>query len=191
MNSRVSRDMFHIKIQESVMALNEGGVIAYPTEAVWGLGCDPFDGHAVFNLLGLKRRRWQKGLILVAGDVSQFDFILHDLCSEDRAKLSASWPGPITWLVPHRQRVPSFVSGEHDTIALRVSAHPIIKALCEHYNAPIVSTSANPQGLSPALSRFKAHDYFHNSGVTFAPGVVGTSDKPSVIIDLLSGSVIR
>lgn len=183
--------MFHVKIHQSVKALAAGNVIAYPTEAVWGLGCDPFNSHAVFKLLGLKRRRWQKGLILVAAEFSQFEFILHDLSDEDKAKLQASWPGPVTWLVPHRQRVPAFITGEHDTIALRVSDHPMVQALCCAFDGPIVSTSANPQGLGAARSRTKVHHYFHSQALIFAPGEIGAHSNPSSIVDLASGAILR
>ncbi len=183
--------MFHIKIQSCVEALVQGEVIAYPTEAVWGLGCDPFNHHAVSQVLTLKSRAESKGLILVAGKIAHFSFLLEGLKTDRREMLEMSWPGHTTWLVPHKDRVPHVVSGQHDTIALRVSDHPVVQALCNRFGGPIVSTSANPQGLPPATSQFKARRYFAKKDVLFAPGQVGSAAKPSQIVDLVTGTVIR
>lgn len=179
------------RINTCVNALRSGDVIAYPTEAVWGLGCDPFNSHAVEKVLALKKRHWRKGLILVAGDISQFAFLLDGLVDSELQKLNDSWPGHVTWLVPHEGKISPLVCGEHDTIALRVSTHPLIKTLCHKFSGPIVSTSANPQGLPPAKTSLDANRYFKKKGVLFSPGVVGKSLTPSKILDLRSGNTIR
>ncbi|MFL0800987.1 MAG: threonylcarbamoyl-AMP synthase [Agarilytica sp.] len=183
--------MFPIKLQRCVEALAQGEVIAYPTEAVWGLGCDPFNHQAVSKILALKSRPEKKGLILVAAKIAHFEFLLDGLQPDRREMLEMSWPGHTTWLVPHKHRVPHILSGQHDTIALRVSEHPIIQGLCNYFGGPIVSTSANPQGLRPATSQFKARHYFAKKRVIFAPGQVGAASKPSKIVDLTTGTVIR
>ena len=110
-----------LRLQLAAGVLHAGGILACPTEAVWGLSCDPFDQAAVNRLLLLKRRPVEKGLILVAADMAQLDFLLRDLSDGQRKKLEASWPGPNSWLVPHRGRVPAWIHGEHDTVAVRVS----------------------------------------------------------------------
>ncbi|WP_188152042.1 L-threonylcarbamoyladenylate synthase [Teredinibacter waterburyi] len=181
----------HPAIHNACRELLRGGVIAYPTEAVWGLGCDPNNSHALERVLQLKRRHWSKGLILVAATIDQVEFLLDGISTSQRAQLEASWPGPNTWLVPHRQRVSQQLCGDHDTIAVRVSSHPVVKALCEQVGGPIVSTSANPQGLSPARSTTQARRYFGRQGVVFAPGVVGPQKTPSIIRDLTTGAILR
>src|SRR5690606_32756593 len=118
---------------------------ACPTEAVWGLGCDPWNGLAVDRLLALKQRPMKKGLILVAADISQFSELLYDLPEDWQATLKASWPGPNTWLVPHRGRLPGWITGQHASVALRVTDHPLLAELCA-LTGPLVSTSANPSG---------------------------------------------
>lgn len=178
------------KVRLCCQAMHAGQVIAYPTEAVWGLGCDPFNESAVFKILRLKHRHWSKGLILIAGDISQFDFILHDIPTDQRKKLEQSWPGHVTWLVPHKGRVPPWVTGHHDTVALRVSAHQGVAHLCNAYGGPIVSTSANPQGLPPARSKMQVRRYFSNL-VKYAPGVVGKAASPSTIKHLSNNTVLR
>lgn len=175
----------------AVDTLRHGGVIACPTEAVWGLSCDPFCSEAVAHLLALKMRPARKGLILVAASARQLSFVLSGLDEKQRRQLDASWPGPNTWLVPHRGRVPANVSGEHDKVAVRVSAHPGVRALCEAFGGPLVSTSANRAGARPALHAFQVRRYFGDGVDYLLPGRLGDSSRPSTIRDLASGEIIR
>lgn len=144
-----------LTIAEAAIALKNGGVIAYPTEAVWGLGCDPFDEAAVARLLAIKQRPADKGLILIAGALEQFEGLLDwDALPTDRSEaVFASWPGPHTWIVPATGRVPHWITGAHDGIAVRVSAHPLVVRLCAAFGGPLVSTSANVGGEAPAFTR--------------------------------------
>lgn len=180
-------------ISLAVQSLDRGEVIAYPTEAVWGLGCDPFDEFAVAKILRLKNRSVDKGLILIASDISQLDFVLNDLSPEQRARLQSTWPGPTTWIVPNNASIPYWLSGKHNGIALRVSNHPLVQALCKRYGGPIVSTSANPQGKPAAKTHWQLERYFGSSADLsyVTKGVVGKRSRPSDIIDLLSESTIR
>ena len=96
--------------------LLRGGVIAYPTEAVWGLGCDPFNETAVEHLLQIKRRPMHKGLILVAANLQQIEPLLRNLNSADRARVTSSWPGPVTWILPDPTNlIPHWVKGNHNS----------------------------------------------------------------------------
>lgn len=144
-----------LTIDEAVTALKHGGVVAYPTEAVWGLGCDPFDAASVSRLLAIKQRPVEKGLILIAGALGQLEGLLDwDLLPNDRSEaVFASWPGPHTWIVPASGRVPHWITGAHDGVAVRVSAHPVVVELCAAFGGPLVSTSANIGGEPPAFSR--------------------------------------
>ena len=170
--------------------LQAGGVIAYPTEAVWGLGCNPWKAEAVERLLWLKQRPVEKGLILVAGSVAQFEFLLWDLPHSQLAKLQLSWPGPNTWLVRHQGRLPPWITGNHATVALRVSNHPLIRQLTAAAG-PLVSTSANPAGRPAARSRLRVEQYFHDRLDDIVPGVLGEQRNPSIIRDLQTDTVIR
>lgn len=180
---------FHPSIRHAARHIASGGVIAYPTEGVWGLGADPRNRHAVQTILDLKRRPVSKGVILVAAAMYQFEFILRHLDANQRDVLAAGWPGPNTWLVPHYDEVPHWICGDHPTVALRVSAHPVVRALCE-LTGPLVSTSANPQALPPARTGFKARSYFGDQ-VFYVPGQVNQNAKPSTIRDLLTGALVR
>jgi len=179
------------RIRRLAEQMHDGGVIAYPTEAVWGLGCDPFQQEAVERILFLKGRAQAKGLILVAADIEQFEPYLVGISRDQYAKLEETWPGPNTWLVPVNGYCPNWISGRFDSVALRVSAHPVVAGLCRAFGGPIVSTSANPQGLPPAISAMHAERYFHGCLAGLAPGLVNTKAKPSTIRDLRTGDIIR
>ncbi|TZF84258.1 L-threonylcarbamoyladenylate synthase, partial [Cognatilysobacter lacus] len=126
-----------LNIATAVAVLIRGGVLAYPTEAVWGLGCIPFDGEAVHRLLAIKRRPVGKGLILVGSDAAQFDAVVDWSALDARAlgRVRASWPGPNTWVLPARTSAPAWITGGRDDIAVRVSAHPVVAALCSRLGA--------------------------------------------------------
>jgi L-threonylcarbamoyladenylate synthase len=178
------------QVRQAARIVREGGVLAYPTEAVWGLGCDPWDQAAVYRLLTLKRRPMEKGLILVADNIRQFDFLLHDLPEESLAKLASTWPGPNTWLVPHHNRLPGWVTGAHATVALRVSEHPLVGELCA-LTGPLISTSANPAGRPAARTRLRVQQYFPDGLDGILMGELGGRKNPSVIRDLVTGRVFR
>lgn len=179
------------RLSVALRVLRRAGVIAYPTEAVWGLGCDPANGLAVERLLKIKQRDTGKGLILVAADMKQFAALLAPLSVQQRQLLSASWPGPTTWLVPHHGLVHPLVHGRFDSVALRVSRHPLVAALCKGFGGPLVSTSANPQGRPPAMSGTTVRRYFGGALDYVLEGSLGESARPSEIRDLVSGQIIR
>lgn len=179
------------RLSAACRTLRAGGVIAYPTEAVWGLGCAPRHTEALKALLAIKGRDGDKGLILVASDASQFAELLEGLPDAQRNCLAASWPGPVTWLVPHLDRVHPLVRGRFSTVALRVSAHPRVAALCARFGGPVVSTSANPQGRPPAKDVRTVRRYFGGTLDYVLTGALGGASNPSEIRDLASGRVLR
>lgn len=178
------------RVQRVARIVREGGVIAYPTEAVWGLGCDPWNEDAVYRLLAIKVRPVEKGLILVADNIRQFDFLLADLPEEWQDRVAASWPGPNTWLVPHQNRLPDWITGQHASVALRVSDHPLVRELCA-LTGPLVSTSANPAGRPAARSRLRVEQYFRGELQGVLDGKLGGRRNPSLIRDLITGQVVR
>ncbi len=179
------------KIIQLVQALHRGELITYPTEAVWGLGCDPFNEQSVFKILHLKQRPYKKGVILVAASIEQLSPFLKGLSNNHLQTLEQSWPGPNTWVIPHNGAAPPWIRGEHNSLAVRVSAHPIVKAICELYGGPIVSTSANPGGLPAAKTMIQVRKYFPGEPLAYAPGNVGPQSQPTQIRNLLNGVVLR
>ena len=177
----------------AVAALRRGGVIAYPTEAVWGLGCDPFDHAAVTRLLAIKQRPVGKGLILVAGALVQFDGLLDwsALPADARSRVCASWPGPHSWIVPATAQVPRWITGDHAGVAVRVSAHPTVVALCAAFGGPLGSTSANPAGADPARTLAALDPTLRDRLDALVEGSTGTLQNPTPIRDARSGAVLR
>lgn len=181
---------WHIK--RAVDEMLSGGVIAYPTEAVWGLGCDPYNQEAVARLLRIKRRPEHKGLILIAASTDQVAPLLKGLSSEQLAQLDITWPGPNTWLLPDPQGlIPSWVKGQYSEVAVRVSAHPLVQQLCEAWGGPLISTSANPAAARPAGSALKVRAYFGCRIDYLLNGELGGLEKPSTIRSITSMSTIR
>ena len=181
----------HAQIIQAAQVLKNGGVVAYPTEAVWGLGCDPWSEAAVEKILCLKNRHVDKGLILIASEVSQFEPLLQGLSEHERVRFSGNQAKPTTWLVPDNGCAPRWIVGRHNTIALRVTKHPVAAALCGLFGGAVVSTSANPQSLPAAATRLKVQDYFGEDIDFQAPGEIGEAAKESEIRNLLTGGVIR
>ena len=175
----------------AVASMRSGGIIACPTESVWGLTCDPNNETAVGELLMLKKRSMEKGLILVAAMQKHFEDLLENLSLSKRALLTESWPGPNTWLVSHHGKVPSWIVGVHDKVALRVTDHPIMRALCLAWDGPLVSSSANPAGLEPAKTLQEVEAYFPDQLSALVVGETGGRTLPSQIRDLDTGSIIR
>ncbi|HDZ8880854.1 Sua5/YciO/YrdC/YwlC family protein [Aeromonas dhakensis] len=177
----------------AVAALQHDGVIAYATEAVFGLGCDPDSEAAVQRLLAIKQRPVEKGLILIAADLAQLqDYIdLEQLTSEQLAKVEASWPGPFTWIMPARPDTPAWLTGQFDTLAVRVTAHPQVQALCRAFGKPLVSTSANLTGEEPARRLADIGELLASQLAYILPGEVGGQTNPSEIKDARTGAVIR
>jgi L-threonylcarbamoyladenylate synthase len=182
-----------LTVDDAARALRAGGVIAYPTEAVWGLGCDPFSEAAVQRLLALKQRDVAKGLILIAAARAQFDGLLdwEALPDERRGIVETSWPGPNTWIVPATARVPRWITGAHSGVAARVSAHPVVAALCETFGGPLVSTSANRAGEPPAFERTQLDPILLAQLDGVCVGETGGLAAPTAIRDALSGTVLR
>ncbi|MGL5948756.1 MAG: Sua5/YciO/YrdC/YwlC family protein [Aeromonas sp.] len=180
-------------LTQAVTALRNAGVIAYPTEAVFGLGCDPDSQSAVQQLLTIKQRPEEKGLILIAADLAQLaPYIdLAQLSAEQLARVTASWPGPFTWLMPIKPNTPRWLCGQFNTLAVRVSAHPPVQALCRAFGKPLVSTSANLTGEEPAREAARIPAALAGQLQFILPLAVGAHAKPSQIRDAKTGQLIR
>lgn len=180
-------------IPAAIATLRRGGVIGYPTEAVWGLGCDPFNESAVLRLLALKQRPVAKGLILVAADVTQLEGLVDWDALPDgrRDAVLASWPGPYTWVVPATRRVPRWITGDHADVAVRISAHPVVVAICTAFGAPLVSTSANPSGADAPRTLAEFDPALLAALDLMVPGETGGLLRPTAIRDARSGDALR
>ncbi|WP_256645866.1 Sua5/YciO/YrdC/YwlC family protein [Thermomonas paludicola] len=177
----------------ALSALQTGGVIAYPTEGVWGLGCDPRNEAAVLRLLALKQREVAKGLILIAASEAQLAPYVDMAALDDvqRAAVRASWPGPNTWIVPASATAPGWITGAHDGIAVRVTAHPVVRALCDGFGGALVSTSANIASEPSPCTRAALDPRILDGVDAVADGETSGRLQPSTIRDARSGLSLR
>ncbi len=180
---------FQLRYAASI--IHRGGVIAYPTEAVFGFGCDPLNQDAVAKILSIKQRDWRKGLILIASDFDQIVPYVKPLDSELQLKVEATWPGAVTWLLPAKEDVPAWIKGDHQTIAVRVTAHPVTAALCKTVGMAIISTSANRANQPPIRKKQAIEKWFGDCIDYIVPGKLGDEEKPSKIINGATGKIIR
>lgn len=178
------------KIRQAVEKIKAGEVIAYPTEAVFGLGCDPLNEEAVLNLLALKNRSVNKGLILVASSLAQLEPYLQ-LTPTIVSQVQSTWPGSVTWLIPSQTWVPKWLTGKHSSLAVRVTDHPIAHLLCKKNGAPLVSTSANTHGKPPATRSWMITRNLKNKDLFILPGQVGNLKQATPIYDVLSKQQFR
>ncbi len=166
-------------------------MIAYPTEAVWGLGCLPDCPSAVARIMCLKGRAPEKGFILVAAHLGQLKPWLAPPGRALLARVAPTWPGPVTWLLPAAAACPHWLSGGRDTLAVRVTAHPVARALCLAAGMPLVSTSANPGGRRPARSALAVRRVFGDALDLIVPGATGGLARPTPIRDARTGRLLR
>ena len=186
--------MLHFNADQSGAAadvLRQGGVLAYPTEGVYGLGCDPDNRDAFERIFAMKRRASEQGVLLIAASLAQVRPWIGDAPAAAFARANAVWPGAHTFIFPRSSRVPDWVAGGHAGIALRVTAHVPSAALCRAFGGPIVSTSANRHGEPPAMSAADVRDIFGDEpdGVLDAP--LGNLSRPTPITDATTGAIIR
>lgn len=175
----------------AVEQLRAGNIIAYPTEAVFGLGVDPGNEAAVRQLMSLKGRRKAAGFVLIASQFSQLQPWVAKVDEALLAKAMQTWPGPVTWLFPRAQHVPDIIAGEHATVAVRVTAHEPSRQLCDAFGAALISSSANKTAAKPARSAAEVATYFGHDIAGILTGPLGGALQPSQIRDLVSGAVIR
>ncbi len=179
------------RLRVAARILANGGVVAYPTEAVYGLGCDPWDQDAVGRILAIKGRDRTKGLILIAADPILLVPFVELLPGPRMAEILGSWPGPNTWILPARPTTPSWLTGRFDTLAVRVTAHPLAAGLCRTYGGAIVSTSANRANRPPARSAFEVRRALDQAPDYILVGACRGADRPSTIRDGRTGQVLR
>lgn len=168
-----------------------GGVVAYPTEAVYGLGCDPRNDDAVDKVLRLKQRDPAKGLILIAASFEQLEAYLGNIDAATREKVLATWPGPVTWTLPAKPIVSTLLRGTHNTLAVRVTAHPLASELCRAFGGALVSTSANQSQQPPARTSNDVLQRFGQALDAVLVGDIGGQLNPTEIRDGQTGALIR
>lgn len=179
-----------MQLEKAADVLRAGGVIAYPTETVYGLGCDPDNAAAVQRILSIKTRSVSKGLILLADSLERL-VRYTDIPADKACELAKNWPVATTYLVPASHACPHFIRGDHELVAVRVSPHPLVGELCQRLAKPLVSTSANRRGEAPLTDASQVALHL-GAEVDFIVTGQGTPDaRPSTIRNLITGEIVR
>ena len=178
-------------IDAAVRALHAGGIVLHPTEAVWGLACDPYNARAVAAIFALKQRPPDKGLILVADAFDKLRPLLAPVPDEKMRAALATWPGPHTWVFPAAHDCPGWLSGDRGSIAVRVSAHPHVRALSAGFGRPLVSTSANRSGKPPPRILADVDPDILAAVAAVVTGETSGLDRPTTVRDILTGESFR
>ena len=170
--------MIFASVHDAANILQNGGVVAYPTESCYGLGCDPENHSAVRRILHIKRRNKRKGLILIADHIFRLRRYLQTIPRERKDEILESWPGPYTWLLPARKNVSCWLRGNHQSIAVRITRHPHARALCRVAGMAIVSTSANRYRRSTVKSAAGVFQEFGDEIDCIVQGAIGSATSP-------------
>ena len=179
------------QIQTAARIINRGGVVAYPTESCFGLGCDPRNTNAIKRLLKLKKRPSDKGLILISDCFERLARFIEPLPADRRELMHKSWPGPVTWVCPAKAGTSRLLTGKSESLGIRVTAHPIAASLCRAAGMALVSTSANV-ATRPSIKHAKGVSRTLADMLDFVvEGSIGREQNPSRIIDVFSGEVFR
>ena len=176
-------------IRSAARIVRDGGVVAYPTEGVYGFGCRPDDADAVLRILAIKERGVAEGVLLIAADIAQLDDWVE--LPPDPPELRSSPDRPVTWIVEAGDAVPFWIRGRHAGVGVRVTSHPVAAALCREAGLPIVSTSANVRGRRPARNAYVLRRQFGRQVDFIVPGRCGPARGPSEIRELATGRVLR
>lgn len=169
----------------------DGGVIAYPTESCYGLGCDPRRHASLRRLLRLKHRPRALGVIIIGADLEQLHPYIDLSPSAIIDRMKATWPGPYTWLAPARNGVSQWIRGNHSTVAVRITAHPGASAVCRYARRAIVSTSANRHNRLPARSALGVRREFGDQLDYVLEGRLSGQENPTEIRDAITNQIIR
>ncbi len=180
-------------IEEAAQVFGQGGLIAYPTEAVFGLGCDPDNNSAIERLLSLKQRSADKGFILLASDYCQLQAYVDEsaISEQQKMKILSRWPGAITQVLPTNKNISPLLSGIFNTIAVRITQHPDVIALCRKTGKAIISTSANISGHPSAKTWQDVEQQFPKQLDYLIKTKTLGHESPSTIIDGITSKVLR
>ena len=183
--------MYDFHINHAARVLAAGGVVAYPTEAVFGIGCLPFHRVPADRILTMKNRPWHKGMILVAADLTQIEQLVVFPKNHLGNEILSSWPGPVTWVLSTRLATPAWITGGRNTIAVRVTDHPVVRKLCQRVESPLISTSANWSNCPPLRRAIQVRAAFGSKLDYIVPGDPGPLTNPTIIRDGKTGDILR
>lgn len=176
-------------IRHAAHIIRQGGIIAYPTDTIYGLGCDPYNADAVAHINAIKQRPQDKQFILLAGHIDQIKPLV--LLTSEQEKLIMQTREATSWIIDASKKAPLWLLDKNHSLTIRLSNHEVVKKLCKNLGHAIISTSANPSAKMPARNSLELHRYFHHA----LDKILATNQKliakPSKIIRLRDNSIIR
>jgi L-threonylcarbamoyladenylate synthase len=179
-------------IDQAVAVLKRGGACVFPTDTLYGLGCNALDPHAVGKVFDIKHRSYMKALPMLVRDLSWARELVY-LTPEHERIIEQFWPGKVTFILPRRPIVPAMVCGGGQTLGIRAPGHPIVQTLLRHFGYPLVGTSANLSGdealHDPAVIA-QAFEVASPQPDLLMDGGVLPQSQPSTVVDL-SGRMPR
>ena len=182
--------MIIAEVKDVICHLKSGEVIGYPTEAVYGIGCDPWNQSSVEKIAKIKGRENSKTFLMVASSIDQLTDLI-DISTLSR-QVTSSWPGHTTWLIKAKENVPYWLQDEQtNKVGIRISNHPLVRELCNKFGKPIISTSANISGKEEIKNQQEFMKIFSSDINYLVDGDLGDYDKASMIIDMQTNKKIR
>jgi len=176
-------------IRHAAYIINNGGVIAYPTDTIYGLGCDPYNQEAVERINLIKCRPHNKQFILLAGNIDQVKPLI-DISDRQQENIIRKTE-PTSWIVKASKRAPAWLTDADNQLTIRISKHPLVQKLCQRLGHALISTSANISGRNPAKNSLQIHSYFHSSIDKILATNKSLTARPSTIIRLNDNTIIR
>ncbi|MBD3229811.1 MAG: threonylcarbamoyl-AMP synthase [Candidatus Lokiarchaeota archaeon] len=174
------------KIKKIGTLLRNGKIIVFPTDTVYGIGCDPFNIHAIKKIYELKRREDKKGLPVLIGTINK---LKNFAFSNKRAEVLIEnfWPGSLTLILKKKNKVPKLLTGNKDSIAIRHPNNKITMAIAEEISSGgIVGTSANISGETPPIEIIEAIKFFGEKVDCYIDGGISSKKLPSTIVDMIN-----
>ncbi len=169
-------------LHDAIAALRAGELVVFPTETFYGIAADPFSPSALEKLFAIKGRDPQKPIALIAADARMAFEVAREVPNIARRLASAFWPGPLTIVLPARDGFPPQLVGPDGGVGIRVSPHPIARALCEGLGRPITATSANRSGEEPATTIQAARESLGDKVKVFLDGGTSQASAPSTVL---------
>ena len=180
-------------IKKAATILKNGGIIVYPAETVYGIGCDPLNEEACMRIQLLKKREEPKTMLLLAYSLEQVEEMTGPLNEISRKLAQKFWPGPLTVIIKPRTTLPEHLTGYSGGVAFRVTSHPVASVLAREFAGPVISTSANTSGQPPVLTYENALKEFGNKVDMVIESRHDLSGIPSTVVDCTCGgfSMVR
>ncbi len=175
--------------RRAVASLEQGGIVAFPTETFYGLAVDPFNEQAVNNLYRLKGRPLHKPFLVLIQDASQLPMLARSIPHVYELLMREFWPGPLTLVFPAVSGLSTVLTGAGLGIGVRISPHPVAMVLGEMWGKPMTATSANRSGMQAACSASEVRQIFGEGVACILDGGRTQGTMSSTVVGLEQGEL--